>query len=262
MLTDDQRRAAAHALLEAEHTRIPITPISSTYPDADVDDAYRVSMLVTEEKVARGRRVKGHKIGLASKAMQRLFGTNEPDFGTLFDDWFVAEGSTVPMTALHQPLVEVEIAFVLRERLGGPGVTAADVIRATDFVVPAVEIVDGRQDGRGPKPLIDSISDAASCGRVVLGACPRRLTEIDVRAVGATLWKNGEVEESGVSATVMGSPVNAVAWLANKLVEFGRVLEPGDVVMSGSFTRALPFAAGDTLTASFVGLGDVTFHAG
>jgi 2-keto-4-pentenoate hydratase len=261
MLTEEQRRAAADALLTAEETGTPIDPISATYPEADVDDAYRVSMLVTEAKVATGRLVKGHKIGLTSKAMQRLVGSTEPDFGTLFDDWFVDEGSTIPMSVFNRPLVEVEIAFVLGGRLRGPGVTAADVIRATEFVVPAIEIVDTRYNGRGPKLLVDSISDAAMCGRVILGACPRRLTDLDIRAIGASLSKNGEVEESGVSAAVVGSPVNAVAWLANKLAEFDVAMEPGNVILSGSFVKAIPFAAGDTVTASFTGMGDVTFHA-
>jgi 2-oxo-hept-3-ene-1,7-dioate hydratase len=260
MLTEDQRRAAADALFVAEQTGTPIDPISATYPDADIEDAYRISLLVTDAKVAAGRLVKGHKIGLTSKAMQRFVGSTEPDFGTLFDDWFVDEGSTIPMSVFNRPLVEVEIAFVLGERLRGPGVTAADVIRATDFVLPSIEIVDTRQNGRGPKLLVDSISDAAMCGRVILGACPKRLTEIDVRAIGASLLKNGEVEESGVSAAVVGSPVNAVAWLANKLAEFDVTMEPGNVILSGSFIKAIPFAAGDTLTASFTGLGDVTFH--
>lgn len=261
MLTEEQRRAAADALLEAEETGTPIEPISAVHPESDIEDAYRVSMLVTEAKVARGRLVKGHKIGLTSKAMQRLVGSTEPDFGTLFDDWFVDEGTTLPMAQFNRPLVEVELAFVLGAQLAGPGVTTADVIRATDFVLPSIEIVDTRYNGRGTNLLVDSISDAAMCGRIILGACPRRLTEIDVRTVGASLVKNGEIEESGVSAAVTGSPVNAVAWLANKLAEFDVAMEPGNVILSGSFVKAIPFAAGDTITASFTGMGDVSFHA-
>ncbi|MEI6496165.1 MAG: fumarylacetoacetate hydrolase family protein [Actinomycetota bacterium] len=260
-MNDEERRVAAAALLAAEDDRSPIEPMSTTYPDADVDDAYRVSMLVTAAKVARGQVVKGQKIGLTSKAMQQLVGSTEPDFGTLFADWFVDEGATVARADFNRPLVEVELAFIMGQRLAGPAVVASDVIRATDFVVPSIEIVDTRYAGRGRHLLVDSISDAASCGRVILGACPKRLTDIDVRAVGAALLKNGYVEESGVASAVMGSPVNAVAWLANKLGEFGVALEPGDVVLSGSFVKAIPFAAGDTITASFAGFGDVTFHA-
>ena len=147
MLTDKQRRAAAQSLIEAERDHAPIDPISTTYPGADVEDAYRISILVAEMKVAAGRSIKGHKIGLTSKAMRSLTGATEPDYGTLFDDWFVAEGSAIPMSRMNRPLVEVELAFVFREPLAGPMINAAEVIRATDFVVPAIEIVDSRFNG-------------------------------------------------------------------------------------------------------------------
>jgi len=257
MLSDADRRALAEALYTAERDHAPMDPISTTFPDADVTDAYRISMLVTEAKVASGRQIKGHKVGLTSKAMRSLTGATEPDYGTLFDDWFVPEGSVVPMSRMNRPLVEVEIAFVMRETLAGPYANAVDVIGTTDFVLPAIEIVDSRFNKRGG--LVDSIADAASCGLVVLGGNPLRLTDIDIRRVGATLSRNGEVEESGVAAAVMGNPVNAVAWLANKLHEFGVALEAGHVVLSGSFIKAIPFGAGDTLTAQFDHLGEVAF---
>ena len=260
-MNDQERLRAAHDLLEAEETGTPIEPMSVTYPDADVDDAYHVAMHVADLKVERGSVVKGHKIGLTSKPMQELAGTTEPDFGFLFGEWFADESSSVSMSTLNRPLVEVELAFVLGERLEGPWVTTADVIRATDFVLPALEIVDTRYTGYGPKMLVDSISDAASCGRIVLGARPRRLDEIDVRSVGAALVKNGVVEVSGMSSEVVGSPVNAVAWLANKLGEFGVAMEPGHVVLSGSFTKAIRFDAGDTIAATFTTFGDVGFSA-
>ena len=258
-LSDEQRAAAAQSLLDAETRRAPIDALSTTYPDADVEDAYRISMAVTELKLARGRTVKGHKIGLTSKAMQQLVGTTEPDYGSLFDDWFVLEGSTVDMARLNRPLVEVEIAFVLGAPLAGCDNNAADVIRATDFVLPAIEIVDTRYRGRGTNLLVDSIADAASCGRVVLGSRPRHITDLDLRREGAALYKNGTVEESGVAAAVMGNPVNAVVWLANKLGDFGVGMQAGSVILSGSFLKAIPFTAGDTITALFDTLGDVTF---
>jgi 2-oxo-hept-3-ene-1,7-dioate hydratase len=261
MLTNAQVAEAAAALYKAELDNAPITPISETYPDADVDDAYRISTAVTELKLKAGRIVKGHKIGLTSKAMRSLTGATEPDYGTLFDDWFVLEGSTVPRSRMNRPLVEVELAFVLRDALIGPSVNAADVIRATDFVLPSIEIVDTRQKGRGPKPLVDSISDAAACGLIVLGGRPARLTDIDVRRVGASLAVNGSVEESGVASAVMGNPINSVAWLANKLHEYGVTLEAGHIVMSGSFIKAIPFQPGDTVVALFDPLGEVTFCA-
>lgn len=259
MLTPEQRTAMAHALVAAEADHAPIEPFTVTHPDADIEDAYRIAQLVTELKVAAGRTVKGHKVGLTSKAMQQFAGATEPDYGSLTDDWFVPEGSTIDMTRLNRPLAEVEIAFVLGASLSGPGINAADVIRATEFVVPAIEIVDSRYNGRGPKALVDSVADAAWCGLVVLGGRPRRLSDLDLRLEGAALYKNGTVEESGVGAAVMGNPVNAVVWLANKLASFGVSMEPGSVVLSGSFVKAIPFTAGDTITAMFNTLGSVTF---
>jgi 2-keto-4-pentenoate hydratase len=261
MLTDDQVAAAADALYTAETENEPITPISEAYPDADVDDAYRISTAVTERKLKAGRIVKGHKIGLTSKAMRSLAGATEPDYGTLFDDWFVLEGGTVPRSRMNRPLVEVEVAFVLGQPLVGPGVNAVDVIRATDFVLPCIEIVDSRQKGWGPNRLVDSIADAASCGLVILGGRPARLTEIDLRRIGASLSINGSVEESGVASAVMGNPVNAVAWLANKLHDYGVEPEAGHVILSGSFLKAIPFATGDTVVALFDHLGEVAFAA-
>ena len=206
--------------------------------------------------------MKGHKIGFTSKAMRSLVGATEPDYGFLFDDWFVPEGSVAPRGRMNRPLVEQEIAFVMGARLQGPSVNAADVIRATDFVLPALEIVDSRYSGRGKALLVDSISDAASCGFVVLGGNPARLTDIDVRRVSGSLSINGDVMETGTAQAVMGNPVNAVAWLANKLAEFGVAMEPGDVILSGSFVKAVPFDAGDSVLALFDQLGEVSLMVG
>src|SRR5262245_59660236 len=148
-LTEAQYREAAKALYEAELTWTTIDPISSTYPDADIEDAYRISQEVTALKLAGGRSVKGHKIGLTSKAMRSLTGATEPDYGTLFDNWFILEGDLVPRSKMNRPLVEVELSFVLKEPLHGPNVNVADVIRAVDFVLPSIEVVDTRQHGRG-----------------------------------------------------------------------------------------------------------------
>ena len=175
--------------------------------------------------------------------MRSLTGATEPDYGFMFDDWFVYEGSKVSRSKMNRPLVEVELAFVLKEPLRGPSVNAADVIRATDFVLPALEIVDNRYNGRGKKMLVDSISDAAACGLVVLGGRPVRLTDIDIRRVSASLLINGDIMETGSAAAVMGNPINAVAWLANKVASFGVALEPGNVIMPGSCTRMIPIAS-------------------
>lgn len=259
-MNDEERQAVAAALVAAETSGTPTEPLSSAHADATVEDAYDIAMRVRDLKLGAGRRIKGHKVGLTSKVMRDMFEATEPDFGYLFDDWFIAEGATVPMSSLIRPLVEVELAFVLGDELAGPGATAADVIRATDVVLPAIEIVDTRYSERGPNMLVDSISDAASCGLVVLGSCPRKLTDIDLRTIGGSMAINAEVIESGMAAAVMGSPVNAVAWLANKLSEFGVTMEPGHVILSGSFVKAIPFGPGDTLTATFTEFGEVSFH--
>ena len=257
-LTDAQHKEAAAALFAAERDRKWIEPITITYAGADIEDAYHIAMAVTELKLAAGRRVKGHKIGLTSKAMRSLTGATEPDYGTIFDDWFAPEGAIIDMARLNRPLVEVELAFVLKSDLCGPSVNAADVIRATDFVLPALEIVDSRFSRRGVGGVVDSVSDAASCGLVVLGGNPRKLHEIDIRRVGASLAKNGDIEESGVASAVMSNPINSVAWLANTLHTFGVTMSAGHVVLSGSFIKAIPFGAGDTLTALFDVFGEVT----
>ncbi len=257
-LTETDRQAFAEALLQAERTRNFIEPLSSTHPAADIEDAYDIARRVTALKVAAGRRVVGQKVGLTSKAMRSTFEATEPDFGTLFDDWFVDEGSRIAAERLNLPMVEIELAFVMAAPLRG-AVTAVDVIRATDFVVPAIEIVDRRFTRRGDNGLIDSVADAASCGLVVIGANPVRLVDIDVRLVGGSMYLNGELEESGVAAAVMGNPVNSVAWLVRKLAEFGVGLEEGHCVLSGSFVRARSIGAGDTVVADFGELGQISF---
>lgn len=262
MLNDAQIQQAAENLWQAEQSGQWTEPLSNIHADADVDDAYRIGLAVRDLKVACGRRVKGHKIGLTSRAMRELTGATEPDYGFIFDNWFVLEGTTVGRAAMNRPLVEVELAFVMGQELVGPSINAADVIRATDFVLPALEIVDSRYAGRGQNMLVDSISDAATCGFVVLGGNPVKLTDIDVRRVSASLSINGSVMESGSAAAVMGNPINAVVWLANKLLEFGVTMQPGDVILSGSFVKAIPFDAGDTLVALFDPLGEVTLAVG
>jgi 2-oxo-hept-3-ene-1,7-dioate hydratase/2-keto-4-pentenoate hydratase len=258
MLSDDEIQKAANALWQAEQTGEWTEPVSNVHPEADVADAYRIGLAVRDIKLENGRTVKGHKIGLTSKAMRDLTGATEPDYGFIFDNWFVLEGDKVERASMNRPLVQVELAFVMGEELAGPSINAADVIRATDFVLPSLEIVDSRYKGRGNNMLVDSIADAASCGFVVLGGNPAKLTDIDVRRVSASLSINGDVLESGSAAAVMGNPINAVVWLANKLHEFGVSMQPGDVILSGSFVKAIRFDAGDSLVALFDQLGEVT----
>lgn len=261
MLTDDQVRKAADNLWQAELTSEWAEPLSILFPEADVADAYSVGLAVRDIKLANGRTVKGHKIGLTSKAMRDLTGATEPDYGFIFDNWFTLEGSVVQRSAMNRPLVEVELAFIMGQELKGPSINAADVIRATDFILPALEIVDSRYKGRGNNLLVDSISDAATCGFVVLGGNPVKLTDVDVRRLSASLSINGQIQESGTASAVMGNPINAVVWLANKLHEFDVSMQPGDVILSGSFVKAIPFSAGDTIVALFDQLGEVTLQS-
>ena len=258
-MTDEERRQAAKDLVEAETTRNWMEPITLAYEGADVEDAYAIGGYVTELKVAAGRVVKGHKVGLTSKAMRSTTGATEPDYGTIFDNWFLDEGSQVSMSTMNRPLVEIELVFVLGSDLGGPSVNAVDVIRATDFILPAVEVVDSRFSKRGKPGVIDSIADAASCGFIMVGGNPMKLTDLDVRQVGGALYKNGEIEESGTASAVMGNPINSVAWLARKLDEFGVRMEAGHTILSGSFIRAHPMEVGDSFVADFGPLGQISF---
>lgn len=258
MLTDDQIESIAADLWHAEQTGAWTTPPSMRHPDATVDDAYRIAMRVRDLKLAAGRRVAGHKIGLTSKAMREGLSAVEPDYGFIYDDWFVPEGATLERARMNRPLVEAEVVFVMKSELGGPNVHAADVIRATDFVLPALEIVDNRYSERGNNALVDSIADTAWCGGVVLGGNPLDLRDIDVRRLSATLSINGEIEQTGSARAVLANPINAVAWLARALYRFGTTMQPGDVILSGSFIRAMPIDAGDTITALYDEFGEVT----
>ncbi len=257
-LTSQQIADAADALVQAEHSGVPTDALTVLFPHADVADAYAVGAAVTERKLAGGRSIKGHKVGLTSKAMRESLGTTEPDFGTIFDNDFVDEGSIVPLSRLNSAALEIELIFVLGTPLEGPSVNAVDVIRATDFVVPAIEVVDNRFRQWGSTPLVDSIADRASCGFIVVGGNPVRLTDIDPRRVGGAIYANGELEVSGTAAAVMGNPINAVAWLARKLHEFGTGLEPGHVVLSGSFVKALSVTTAGSFTCDFGDLGQIS----
>ena len=259
MLSDKELQAAADALYKAEVEGLLATSVSTTYPNADIMDAYRIAQLVTETKLAAGRKVKGKKVGFTSKAMRDMVNIEEPDYGNIFDNWFVDEGISVPRTRLNSPRVEIELAFILKSDLSGPHVNAVDVIQATDFVIPAFEIVDSRYKEWGQNLIVDSVADAASCGLVILGGKPVRLTDMDIRLVGASLSKNGVVEVSGTAAAVMGNPIYAVAWLARKLHEFETGLCAGEAILSGSFVQMIPFDQGDTLTADFGRLGTMQF---
>ena len=249
-------KAISTALMEAEARRIPIDPITSANADFKPEHAYQVQLATVKTRVAGGRRIIGKKIGLTSKAMQDLFNVHEPDYGHLLDDMLVVEGQPCPRSDLLYPKVEGEVAFVIERRLQGPGVHVAEVLRATAGVMPALEIVDSRIRDWKIK-LADSIADNASSARFVLGSRMLPARDFDLRLIGMCLEKNGQVVNSGAGVAVWGHPAAAVAWLANKLSQFGAALEPGDVVLSGAVTAAVDVAAGDVVEAHFDRLGSV-----
>jgi len=251
------RGEAARLLLDAYATGKPIAPLTSTYEVMTLDDAYAVQLLQIDELTGSGRTIKGHKVGLTSAAMQRLMGVDEPDYGHLLDDFFYLEHAPIPLSRFIQPRIEPEVAFVLRRPLRGPGVTVHEAIAAIDFVLPALEIVDSRiQDWK--IGLFDTIADNASSGAVVLGSRPTALHEVDLRLAGAVMTRNGLVVGTGAGGAVLGSPLTSLVWLANTVGERGVTLEAGHVILPGSVCAMVPVAAGDTVTATFGGLGTVT----
>jgi 2-keto-4-pentenoate hydratase len=253
----ETREKAAGALLDAYATRTPVRPLTELYPGLDVDDAYEIQLAQVTRWTADGARIKGHKVGLTSDAMRRQLGVDQPDFGHLTDTVFHADSEPIDTGAFLQPKIEPEIAFVLGRRLAGPGLNAAEAAAAVEFVLPALEIIDSRIAG-WRITLADTIADNASSGGVVLGTRPTRLDGLDLAATGCLLHRNGELVDTGAGAAVLGSPLNALVWLANTLGRRGVALEPGHVVLSGSITAAVPVAAGDVFTASLAGLGSAT----
>jgi len=255
---DDLSRArAASELLAAYASREPIAPLTSTYDDLTLEDAYAVQLLQIQELTSAGRTIKGHKVGLTSAAMQRLLGVREPDYGHLLDDFFHLEHTPIPVDGFLQPRIEPEVAFVLKRPLRGPGVTVHEAIAAVDFVLPALEIVDSRiRDWK--IGLFDTIADNASSGAVVLGSTPSDIGAVDLRLAGATFHRNGMLVGTGAGGAVLGSPLNSLVWLANTVGARGITLEEGHVVLPGSVCAMVPVAPGDSFTATFAGLGSVT----
>jgi 2-keto-4-pentenoate hydratase len=248
---------AAGTLLGAYASRTPVPPLTASDPGLSVGDAYAIQLAQVAEWTSGGARVKGHKVGLTSAAMQRQLGVDQPDFGHLLDTMFLPEGTPADAGRFLQPKAEPEIAFVLGRPLSGPGVTVADAIAAVDFVLPALEIIDSRiADWKITLP--DTIADNASSGGVVLGTRPGRAEALDLALTGCLLHRNGRIIDTGAGGAVLGSPVNALVWLANVLGERGVTLQAGHVVLPGSVCAAIPFAAGDTVSATFDRIGSVT----
>lgn len=252
----------AAELDRAERSREQLDHFSARHPDMTMDDAYEIQKTWVEAKIAAGRHTIGHKIGLTSRAMQRAGNITEPDYGVLLDDMPLADGQDIPFDRFIEPRVEVELAFILGKALEGPGVTIFDVLAATDWVVPTLEIIDARirrvdpASGRTRK-VLDTISDNAANAAIISGGRPVRPDAVDLRWVSALVYKNGVIEESGVAAAVLNHPANGVAWLANKLARYGVPLAKGEIVLGGSFTAPAPIAPGDSFHVDYGALGSI-----
>ena len=265
MLTTEQIKDAVTRLHQAEETRTQIGQLSRQYPDITIEDAYRVQDAWVQHKLGLGCKVYGHKIGLTSRAMQKSSNITEPDYGVLLDDMVFPEGSEIPTGRFIVPRVEVELAFLLEKDLEGPNCTVFDVLSATAYVFPAIEIIDARiqqidPETKATRKVFDTISDNAANAGIVTGGRTIRPFDTDLRWVGALLYRNGVIEETGVAAGVLNHPANGVAWLANKYAPHGRKLEAGQVILAGSFTRPVEAEAGDTFHADYGPLGGVAFR--
>ncbi len=247
----------AQELYNAEINLTPIEPLTSRNGNITIEDAYKIQLKNVERKLKMGLKVKGKKIGITSLAVQRVLNVNQPDFGYLFDAMYVEDGDVVRIDGLIQPRVEGEIAFVLERDLKGPGVTEVDVLRATAFVVPSIEIVDSRIKDWKIK-IQDTIADNASSGMFVVGGKKTTVDNLDFRCLGMILEQNGEVVVSGAGAASLGNPVKAVAWLANKLSEFGEYLKAGEIILSGALAQLVVPKKGDFFKVTIQKLGSVS----
>lgn len=263
MLNPSVIDAAARRLHEAEKARRPVRQISLDHPEITISDAYAIQKAGIELKLAEGRKIIGHKVGLTSRAMQMSSQIDEPDFGTLLDDMVYQDGSDISCERFIDPMVEVELAFILKDRLQGENVSMLDVLSATDYVVPALEIIDARCDRidpetKRPRKVMDTISDNAANVGIVMGGRPIKPMDVDLRWVAALLYRNGVIEETGVAAGVLNHPANGISWLAKKFASHGVALEPGQVILAGSFTRPVKVRPGDTFHADYGPLGNIT----
>ncbi len=257
MLTDAEVRTAAENLFDAERNRSQIGLLSMRHPGMTMDDAYRVQAALVKRKIASGRKVIGWKIGLTSRAMQSALNIDIPDSGVLFDDMVFDNGATVPPERFIQPRIEAELAFVMKAPLRGPGVTVDDVLAATEYVTPSLEILDTRILRADPvtgqaRNICDTISDNAANAGIVTGGERIEAASADLRWIGAIVSRNDVVEETGLGAGVLNHPTLGIAWLANRLAEYGdEGIEPGQIVLAGSFIRPIEATHGSRIHADF-----------
>ncbi len=255
MLTQTDHEKVAQDLYEADIGRYTIPQPSRTWPEMELEDAYAIQALWAEKRIAAGARIIGHKIGLTSRAMQKASKITEPDYGVMLDDALFHDGAVLRADRFVKPRLEVELAFVMGADLEGPTCEVHDVLRATEFVTPALEVIDYRTEV--PRAITDTIADNAAFGAIVLGGRVVRPFDVDLRRVGATLSQNGIIEESGVSAAVMGHPAAGIAWLVRKLHKVGAALKSGQIVLAGSFTRPIDISPGDVAVADYGELGQI-----
>jgi 2-oxo-hept-3-ene-1,7-dioate hydratase len=269
MLDDTQIAQLAAELQHSQTSRVPVEHFSKRFPGMTIEDGYRVSRAWVAQQVQAGAKVIGHKIGLTSRAMQISSQIDEPDYGTLLDfmrfDCTPGQVLDIPMDQFIAPRVEVELAFVLKAPLQGPNVTVEQVLDATEYITPALEIIDARieqfdRHTKAPRKVFDTISDNAANAGIVLGGQRVQPRDMDRAWCGAILSQNGVVEETGLAAGVQGDPAVGIAWLANKLAPWGETLQPGHVVLAGSFTRPVAARAGDLFEADYGALGKLNFR--
>ena len=265
MLDTDTVLALARQLYVARRDRAPLRHFSRAHPSMTIDDGYAIQRAWVALEEADGHVVRGRKIGLTSRAMQQSSQIDEPDFAPLMSDMFFAAGSDIPFDRFIAPRVEVELAFVLGKPLRGPDVTLFDVLAATEYVTPALEIIDARieqfdRETKAMRKVFDTISDFAANAGIVTGGRPVRPDDVDLRWVGALLHRNGVIEETGVAAGVLNHPASGVAWLANKIAPYDEGLEAGQLILAGSFTRPVAAARGDTFHADYGPLGSIAFR--
>lgn len=255
-LSEKELSEASEKLVTASRDLKPIDPFTEVYPEITTEEAYRIQGITVDTRLAEGRKVVGKKIGLTSPAIQQMLNVYEPDYGHLLDDMLVYQGEGLSTSRLLQPRIEGEIAFVLDRNLSGPGVTPADVIRATAGVTAALEIIDSRIRDWKIK-IQDTVADNASSAAFVLGSNLVPLARLDLRCVGFVMTRNGQLAATGAGAAVLGNPVQSVAWLANKMGEYGISLKAGEIILSGAAAAAVPVKAGDSVHLIVDRLGDV-----
>ena len=264
-MTPEQHAQAATELLAAEQSHEQIRLLTLRHPEMGMDDAYEIQNAIYRAKLEQGRKVIGWKIGLTSKAMQSALNIDIPDSGILFDDMLFENGQTIPKGRFIQPRIEAEIAFVMKSAIGSADVSREDVIAATDYVAPSIEILDTRiqrvdaETGKS-RTVFDTISDNAANAGIVLGAEKHAIDACDLRWTGALAYRNDELEETGLGAGVLDDPIESVVWLCRRMAQYGQRIEPGHVILSGSFIRPVECPSGSNIRADFGDFGSVALH--